>query len=106
MSHRHYGVVGYAILLTNDSAYSTTGGHDTADASFRVYQGKKVTGTLKWAPSASKGTMGSKPSEKPVILNNVYELSWQSRSKPSVCKYGDFRYLAVEVKREAAEPRC
>lgn len=51
--------IGYAIGLTNDSAYwmptarSGTGGH-----AFRIHEGTHLAGTLEWAPHASPGTIG------------------------------------------------
>ena len=89
-------VTGYAILLTNDSAYWSQPRSDrTVDASFRIHQGRILTGDLRWGANASRGTMRSR--EEPISIKGVYELDWKDYSEPSKGSYGKFKYLLVKV---------
>ena len=90
-------IVSYAIFLTNDSAYwRLPRDSQTVDASFRIHQGRILTGELRWGSGASKGTM--KTREEPIFIKGVYNLNWQIYSNPSEEPYGKFRYLLVEVR--------
>jgi len=89
-------IVGYAVFLTNDSAYwSPPRDIRTVDASFRIHQDRTLNGTLTWGSGASKGTMHNR--EKPILINGVYKMKWQDYSEPSEESYGKFRYLLVKV---------
>jgi hypothetical protein len=89
-------VTGWAIMLTNDSAYwQPPGGGPTIDADFRLHEGRTLQGTLHWREGASAGTMRGR--EEPLELNGVYPLMWRDYSHPSSKTYGLFRYLAVRV---------
>lgn len=49
-------IVGYALFLTNDSAYwKLSRGKDTLDANFRIHEGRNITGELVWRTSESRG---------------------------------------------------
>jgi hypothetical protein len=73
------GVIGYAILLTNDSAYWTPSPHpDTTDAALRLHEGANLSGSLEWAPHAGAGTM--KGRESALELRGSYQLSWSEYS--------------------------
>ena len=88
---------GYAVLLTNDSAYwDVPRKRGTVDADFRIHEGRDVSGELAWAASASPGTM--KDRESPIRLRGSYRLSWQEYSTFPVKKDGRFRYIVVTVK--------
>jgi len=53
----HPNSIGYAVLLTNDSAYwKKPVNHSTVDADFRLYDGRVVEGVLAWGVNASDGT--------------------------------------------------
>ncbi len=87
---------GYAILLTNDSAYWKAPRDDrTIDSSFRIHDGKTVTGILTWGHGASKGTMQTR--EEPIMIKGIYRFVWQVYSEPSQSTYGLFRYLLVKI---------
>jgi hypothetical protein len=93
-------VVGYAIFLTNDSAYWTRQTQrNTVDADFRLHQGRILQGTLKWADGASEGTKRNR--EKPLILRGRYPVNWQRYSEVSPKTYGQFRYLTIKVGKDA-----
>jgi len=50
-------IVGYAILLANDSAYWTRArGSRPVDADFRLQEGRNLHGILRWGEGASEGT--------------------------------------------------
>lgn len=89
-------ITGYAILLTNDSAYwSPPRNNRTVYDSFRINQGRTLTGWLGWGSSASGGTMHTR--EEAISIDGVYNLDWQDYSEPSRKSYGKFRYLLVKV---------
>lgn len=92
----HPNVTGYAILLTNDSAYWTKPpSHSTADADFRLHDGRVLKGILAWGINASAGTM--KGREQPLQLRGEYYLHWSDYSHPSAERCGKFRVLVVKV---------
>jgi hypothetical protein len=87
---------GYAVFLTNDSAYWVRArGDNTVDAAFRIHEGRTVTGTFQWGAGASKGTMRDR--ERPLEVKGRHELHWRDYSEPSATGYGLFRYLVVAV---------
>ena len=90
------GGAGYAILLTNDSAYWTPpSGRRTLGADFRLHQGRNLHGTLSWRAGAAPGTILGR--EEPIELHGKYAVHWESYSQLSSRSYGRFRYLAVKV---------
>ena len=97
---RSYGDVcqaGYAVLLTNDSAYwKVPPARDTVDAAFRIHEGREISGELAWATRAGPGTV--KGRETPIRLGGSYRLRWREFSMFPDKSYGQFRYLAVSVK--------
>jgi len=90
--------VGYALFLTNDSAYwKSPMVLGTVDESFRIHQGKVITGELRWGSKASQGTTRTR--EKSITIKGWYKLNWQDYSEPSDDSYGKFRYLSVRIDR-------
>lgn len=90
---------GWAIMLTNDSAYwKDPSAKATVDAAFRVNQGRVLHGTLGWAENASDGTKKSR--EADLQINGKYDLQWRDYSAPSREDCGNFRFLAVHVPLE------
>ena len=88
---------GYAVLLTNDSSYwNVPAARDTVDASFRIHEGRGISGELAWAERAGPGTV--KGRELPIRLRRSYHISWQEYSTFPAKSYGRFRYLVVSVK--------
>ena len=93
---RSRNIVGYAILLTNDSAYwRYPRENHTVDADFRIHQDKVITGNLSWGSNASAGTKRGR--EETIQIKNTYNLTWSDYSEPSLESYGKFRYLLVKV---------
>lgn len=89
-------IIGYAILLTNDSAYWVKpANYGTVDADFRLHDGRIVEGVLAWGANASEGT--KKNREQPIKLWGRYQLQWADYSHPSSELYGKFRSLVVKV---------
>lgn len=69
-------VVGGAVLaVTNDQQYQHPGRDGVIDAEFRMPQGRRVTGVLRWAPGAGEGTKRSR--EEPIRLGGTYQVTWQ-----------------------------
>ena len=97
----HDNVKGYAIILTNDSAYWKTPSTRQQDPpggygnKFRIHEGEILNGELDWHPETSSGTMRGR--EKPIKLTGTYKLSWKDYSQVSSTYYGKFRYLFLEI---------
>jgi hypothetical protein len=93
----HPGAVGYAILLTNDSAYwSSRIGPNTIYEAFRIEEGATLQGTLSWGKGASQGTMRDR--EAPLALKGKYKAHWQDYSQLTGKKYAKFRFVGIQVK--------
>jgi len=91
-------IMGYAIFLTNDSAYWTPSrSNQTVDAGFRIHEGRILTGDLGWSLGASEGTMRGR--EGRLRVKDAYNMNWKDYSEISKKSYGRFRYLLIEVER-------
>lgn len=92
-------VTGYAVLLTNDSAYwAAPLRANTADAAFRIHDGACLRGTLGWSSNAGSGTMAKR--EVVHQVRGVYPLAWQEYSSVGgQQRYGRFKYLPVRIDR-------
>lgn len=87
---------GWAILLTNDSAYwKTPQNTGTVDTAFRLNEGRNLTGQLAWTDQASAGT--KKNRERDLSVTGQYKLTWDDYSTVDSPNYSDFRYLAVKI---------
>lgn len=88
---------GLAIVLTNDAGYwQESRNSDTVDVAFRLHQGRRLSGTLAWGPSAGQATMRKR--ESALTLIGEYVTDWTDYSSlPG--SGGRFRYLAVEIRR-------
>ncbi len=92
----HRNITGYAILLTNDSAYWVKpANHSTVDANFRIHDGRVIEGVLAWGANTSDGT--KKNREQPIELQGRYRLQWIDYSHPNSARYGGFRSLVAKV---------
>jgi hypothetical protein len=90
------GVIGYAVLLTNDSLYwAPPGDRGTIDDSFRLHEGTSLTGELRWGAGASDGTIRHR--EEPIVIKGAYSPLWQDYSEPTTASRGKFRYLLLKV---------
>lgn len=88
--------IGFAVLLTNDPNYWTASYvANTCDAAFRINEGAKKNGILKWAEHTGKGTI--KGREEPIVLEGTYDMHWSDFCFISDKRWGQFRYLTVEV---------
>lgn len=88
---------GYAIMLTNDPTYWSAPAtrRKTVDADFRIHEGRRVSGELKWASHASKETVCGR--ENPIHLANAYAMRWRDYSTVAGGRYAAFRYLAASI---------
>ncbi len=66
-------ITGYAILLTNDSAYWKPANYGKVAAAFRLHDGRILRGVLSWGAYASEGT--KKNREQPLALQGEYLLN-------------------------------
>lgn len=90
------GASGFALLLTNDHLYWRCGGRpDTVDAAFRLHEGRKVSGELRWLAHAGAGTTSGR--EQPIDLRARYDLAWRPYSNVGAGAYSELRYLLVAV---------
>jgi hypothetical protein len=90
---------GYAILLTNDSAYwINPANRNTVDAAFRIGDGRTLEGVFDWGVNASDGTKMSR--EQSLALRNGYLVKWEDFSHPSPASYGSFRSLTIKVTQD------
>ena len=90
------GQSGYAVFLTNDSAYwkqPSAIGHGYA--SFAMSDGRKVSGALGWGERASAGTRRKREVE--ITIRGSYDLRWIDYSSVAAKRYGVFRYLCIKV---------
>lgn len=96
LTRKHSEVTGWAIMLSNDSAYwKEPGRSNTVDAAFRIHDGRVLQGTVGWDARAGKGTILKR--EAPLELYGSIELKWRDYSSVGTGSYSRFRYLAVEV---------
>jgi hypothetical protein len=77
---------GYAVLLTNDSAYWKPRTQGTVDEAFSLTEGRTLSNSMAWTEKASDGT--KKNREKQLQLTGSYKLNWQDFSVASTESYG------------------
>jgi len=94
---KYQNSIGYAVLLTNDSAYwKGPGKRKTVDADFRLHHGRVVEGVLGWGEGAAIGARRGR--KQPLKLRGTYQLHWSNYSSvKSSGNYRKFRSLAVKV---------
>jgi len=94
---------GYAILLTNDSAYWKGLGNNMVYEQFATNEGRKLEqgGKYDWKPNTSPGTKRGR--EEAIHIKGEYRFHWQDYSKPSQDRYGEFRFLLVGVSNHPTE---
>ena len=83
---------GFAVMLTNDSAYYTDTKRLSAYDNFKIYDGVTRGGRLSWGLT-SKGVPFVSGSRAPFLLKGSYTMQWQPYNGG---KY-DFQYLINEV---------
>lgn len=93
---RYPNVIGYAILLTNDPRFWTPAAGTTIFEAFRLHEGRELTGTLAWGAKAGAGT--TKGNSDPLTLAGHYPLHWTPYAQVGAGRYGELRYVAVEVR--------
>lgn len=86
---------GYAVFLTNDSAYWSDSSGRTVDAGFRLHDGRVLQGELRWDSHAGAGTIRGR--ERPLRLKSEYPIQWQDYSRVESARYSVFRYACVHV---------
>jgi len=84
-------------MITNDHRYwdKPTRSQNVSE-DFMLFDGRIVSGTLKWSEKAGEGTVDGR--EKPIHLRDVYTLQWRDYSNPSTDKNGVFKALVLNVK--------
>ena len=85
---------GFAIILTNDSAYwSAPYINNTVDSAFRIHEGQTITGRLSWGEKAGVGTTKGRDT---LDLLGCYNTTWIPFSDIGI-PHGEFRYCLIEV---------
>ena len=97
---RNKNSTGYAILLTNDSAYwNPSRKEDSVCDQFRLTDQRLITGELSWTETAGKGTI--KGREAPVKLEGPYTCNWRDYYVFQESEYTKgsrrFRCLVIQV---------
>ena len=88
---------GFAVFLTNDPSYwNPSRKQNPVDAEFRVHESKAIKDVMRWDNRASDGTKKGRAS--PIRLKGSYKCKWRDFSSFGGKKYGQFRYLAIEVR--------
>jgi hypothetical protein len=91
---------GVSIFLTNDSSYwAPLPNPDLGYAQFSMAEGRTVEGRLCWGDRSGPGTRKNRESNHE--LRGRYRLQWSKYSQVPTDRYGEFRYLAVEVHRSS-----
>jgi len=91
------GAVGLALVLTNDSAYWKPATAGVCYERFSLVQGRHLSGTLAWGPTAGAGT--TKGRSEPICLSGSYDIEWRTYSSLPVASWNEFRYLAIPVRQ-------
>ena len=85
---------GYVILITNDPSYWEKSTSSSIDEEFRIYEDRKLEGTLRWKERAADGT--TKGRKKPIELSGSYKVKWNDYYKTEK-KNQWFRYLLLKI---------
>lgn len=96
---RSPNTIGYAILLTNDVGYWNQGRANTVDSEFRLHESREISGSLRWDARASSGTTLGRTSQ--LDFRKRYLMNWHAYSSPLSERNGVFRYVALQITREA-----
>ena len=85
---------GYAVFLTNDSAYwNGSKSNNTVYEEYKLIDGEIKTGTMSWGKHAKGKTIEGR--ESPITLEEKYLIEWQRYSEFSDSRYGTFKYLVL-----------
>lgn len=85
---------GMAILITNENMLWERNDRPVSDTKFHIHDGRKVLGSLQWAPGTSEKT---KHAYKAITLSGVYTLQWRDYSNIGNGKKPQFRYLRADI---------
>jgi hypothetical protein len=100
-----YADYGCVLVLTNDRGYWQPAARaGTIDAEFRLYEGRVLEGTLRWADRAGTGTTIGR--DTPLSLTGRYACRWRDYSQVSLDsdRTAIFRYLLINASRRQAGP--
>ena len=90
-----YARGGAVIAITNDPGYWSQGRRGTFDAEFRIQEGRRLTGTLRWDSETGDGTKRGR--EPDLRLLGEHRVVWQHYSTVGAGGYPEFRYLFLPV---------
>ncbi len=88
---------GFVVILSNEQSYWSIpkSTKSTVCDLFRIHESRVVSGSLSWTNNPSKGTIKNR--EKPIVLLNTYNLSWNNYSDIGSERYNIFKYLLLEI---------
>lgn len=93
---KNEGVMGAAILMTNDHLYwQPPVKNNSVDEDFLLFEGRKISGELMWSDDAANGT--KKNRDEVIPLKREYVCNWINYSSIKNDKNGEFRYLCIGV---------
>jgi hypothetical protein len=90
-------LVGYAILVTNVSAFWKPGQRTCQGDAFKIHENRCLSGTLAWADETPAGTKSRRADV--LTLTGKYTMQWKDYSSGADVAGGKFRYLLTEVPR-------
>ena len=95
---RNEGLMGYAMMLTNDPLYWTPPKRITLDAQFRLHpERQEISERMSWRKGTSKST--KKNRESSIVLKGKYPLKWRYYSEIQSAKNSEFRYLLIKIEK-------
>jgi hypothetical protein len=90
------GTKGYSIMITNDHLYwNKPTKQRSVDEDFLLYNGKTVSGNLKWSNDAGFGTTSGRTD--PIYLGSEYSVKWQDYFNLPGYKNGLFKALCLSI---------
>jgi len=88
---------GYAIILTNDRLYWENKTSNTNFEQFKVYDGRKITGSLCWKVGTSDSSKSGR--DDCIKLLGNYNVLWKDYFK-TTNQNQVFRYVLIEIQRQ------
>ncbi len=83
------------IVLTNEKNIWRQSTRVNSFKEFEFYDGRTISGSMNWGPTAGPGTRQNR--EKEISVTGEYICCWQPYSNIEDQKNGEFRYLVFDV---------
>jgi hypothetical protein len=86
---------GFAVWLTNDTAYWKASYNASYYSEFHAPQGSVKAGIMKYQNGAK--LLRNPAYSAPIELNGQYRIAWEKFSSVGTAKHGEFKYAVVRV---------